>query len=164
MYGSIRFALCRTTRTIGKQRLERWAVSMLVVVSPSPQHVGDARQGLFAAAPEFNLSTPFYCYDASGNERMLDVRRALFHEIKVALLDNTFDEDHPLMSRGWMYQERLLSPRVLHFGATELVWECREATLCECGVANGSSFVFKLKPGFHIAVHNTVQTSEEIVR
>lgn len=39
----------------------------------------------------------------------------------------------PLLSRGWFYQERLLSPRVLHFGPKELLWECDELTACECG-------------------------------
>ena len=39
----------------------------------------------------------------------------------------------PLMSRGWAFQERLLSRRVLHFSEAELVWECRELSTCECG-------------------------------
>ena len=30
-----------------------------------------------------------------------------------------------------MVQERLLSPRVLHFGRTQLAWECRELDACE---------------------------------
>ncbi|KAI1761020.1 heterokaryon incompatibility protein-domain-containing protein [Hypoxylon sp. FL1150] len=37
----------------------------------------------------------------------------------------------PLMGRGWVFQERLLSPRTLHFGADQLFWECREAESCE---------------------------------
>jgi hypothetical protein len=42
--------------------------------------------------------------------------------------------DHfPLLTRGWAFQERLLSPRVLHICESELVWECREASACECG-------------------------------
>lgn len=40
---------------------------------------------------------------------------------------------HPLLSRGWAFQERILSPRVLHFCKDELVWECREESICECG-------------------------------
>lgn len=32
----------------------------------------------------------------------------------------------PPLKRGWMYQERPLSPRVFHFCAQELVWECME--------------------------------------
>ncbi|KAF2682599.1 HET-domain-containing protein [Lentithecium fluviatile CBS 122367] len=39
----------------------------------------------------------------------------------------------PSLGRGWIYQERLLSPRVLHFGPLELVWECYTCTTCECG-------------------------------
>ncbi|CAO2648343.1 Nn.00g076100.m01.CDS01 [Neocucurbitaria sp. VM-36] len=41
--------------------------------------------------------------------------------------------DLPLMQRGWVFQERLLSPRYLHFGQHELMWECMERLTCECG-------------------------------
>jgi hypothetical protein len=39
----------------------------------------------------------------------------------------------PLLSRAWAFQERLLSPRVVHFGPEELIWECNESRDCECG-------------------------------
>ncbi|KAH6884485.1 hypothetical protein B0T10DRAFT_462813 [Thelonectria olida] len=35
-------------------------------------------------------------------------------------------EETPLQSRAWVYQERLLAPRILHFGPTQLGWECKE--------------------------------------
>ncbi|KAK1569456.1 heterokaryon incompatibility protein [Colletotrichum navitas] len=38
----------------------------------------------------------------------------------------------PLNTRGWVLQERLLSPRVLHFARDQLFWECREHTAAEC--------------------------------
>ncbi|KAJ0314894.1 hypothetical protein Brms1b_006428 [Colletotrichum noveboracense] len=38
----------------------------------------------------------------------------------------------PLNKRGWVLQERLLSPRVLHFGRDQLYWECREHAAAEC--------------------------------
>ncbi|KAH8586046.1 heterokaryon incompatibility protein-domain-containing protein [Bisporella sp. PMI_857] len=38
----------------------------------------------------------------------------------------------PLLARAWVYQERLLSARVVHFGNQELSWECREMIACEC--------------------------------
>lgn len=41
----------------------------------------------------------------------------------------------PLITRGWVFQERALSPRVVHFCAAELVWECGELLACECGGA-----------------------------
>lgn len=31
----------------------------------------------------------------------------------------------PLNTRGWVFQERYLSPRTIHFASGELVWECR---------------------------------------
>ncbi|KAF1950712.1 HET-domain-containing protein [Byssothecium circinans] len=42
-------------------------------------------------------------------------------------------EPGPLLGRAWVYQERLLSRRVLYFERFEMVWECREAHICECG-------------------------------
>lgn len=39
--------------------------------------------------------------------------------------------DEPLNVRGWVLQERILAPRVLHFGRKQLFWECREAVACE---------------------------------
>ena len=37
----------------------------------------------------------------------------------------------PLDKRGWVFQERYLAPRVLHFCRDQLFWECREHTVCE---------------------------------
>jgi hypothetical protein len=31
----------------------------------------------------------------------------------------------PLLRRAWVFQERLLSPRVIHFAACQLIWECK---------------------------------------
>ncbi|KAK5653428.1 hypothetical protein OQA88_8913 [Cercophora sp. LCS_1] len=46
----------------------------------------------------------------------------------------------PLLNRAWVFQERLLSRRTLHFGASEILWECRTDCFCECGrIAHGQS-------------------------
>ena len=37
----------------------------------------------------------------------------------------------PLIKRGWVLQERLLAPRVLRFGKTQLFWECTSLCACE---------------------------------
>ncbi|OAG13178.1 HET-domain-containing protein, partial [Paraphaeosphaeria sporulosa] len=42
-----------------------------------------------------------------------------------------------LNERGWVYQERMLSPRTVHFTAEEVIWECRE--LCQCYQCAGTS-------------------------
>ena len=35
------------------------------------------------------------------------------------------------MSRGWVFQERLLAPRVAHFTDKQVVWECRQGAKAE---------------------------------
>lgn len=40
-------------------------------------------------------------------------------------------ECSPLLSRGWVFQERLLSARVLHFARQQVFWECDALTACE---------------------------------
>ncbi|KAH8691778.1 heterokaryon incompatibility protein-domain-containing protein, partial [Phaeosphaeriaceae sp. PMI808] len=37
----------------------------------------------------------------------------------------------PLLTRGWVFQERFLAPRMLHFGTKQLFWECNEMQVCE---------------------------------
>ena len=41
--------------------------------------------------------------------------------------------DNPLAYRGWVCQERLLSPRILHFTSTQLLFECAMGCLSEEG-------------------------------
>jgi hypothetical protein len=35
-----------------------------------------------------------------------------------------------LERRVWVYQERMMAPRTVHFIKNEIIWECRERTLC----------------------------------
>ena len=44
----------------------------------------------------------------------------------------SFTDDFPLLKRGWLYQERFLSRRVIHYTKDELIWDCRQACWCEC--------------------------------
>lgn len=41
-------------------------------------------------------------------------------------------------TRGWVFQEMLLAPRVLHFSHDQLFWECRQHRACEV-YPNGNS-------------------------
>ncbi|KAH7137911.1 heterokaryon incompatibility protein-domain-containing protein [Dendryphion nanum] len=43
---------------------------------------------------------------------------------------NDFESD-PIIRRGWVVQERVLSPRVLHFGQRQVFWECQQQSACE---------------------------------
>jgi hypothetical protein len=52
------------------------------------------------------------------------------------------EANFPLLKRGWVHQERLLAPRVLHFGPQELWWECLEHVDCECsGISSGAFYM-----------------------
>lgn len=44
-----------------------------------------------------------------------------------------------LSTRGWVFQERLLSQRTLHYTGSELVFECRAGLQCECRVGLDTS-------------------------
>jgi hypothetical protein len=70
---------------------------------------------VFSANQSYEYHISFYDYRISAEE----YRRRL--------------RTHPLLTRGWVFQERMLSGRVLHFTRTELAWECCESSACECG-------------------------------
>ncbi|KAI0896197.1 HET-domain-containing protein [Annulohypoxylon nitens] len=46
---------------------------------------------------------------------------------------NDYLETCPLVTRGWCMQERLLAPRILHFGREQLFWECHSLFQAEDG-------------------------------
>ena len=49
---------------------------------------------------------------------------------------NSFEktvDSGPLNRRGWVFQERLLSRRILYYGKDQLHWECQETCLSEDG-------------------------------
>ena len=39
--------------------------------------------------------------------------------------------ESPLNRRAWVLQERYLSPRIIHFGETQILWECKSRDCCE---------------------------------
>jgi hypothetical protein len=43
----------------------------------------------------------------------------------------SYEDDFPLLGRAWVYQECLLSTRVLHFASNELIWDCQQQHDCE---------------------------------
>ncbi|KAB2103048.1 hypothetical protein AG0111_0g8843 [Alternaria gaisen] len=48
----------------------------------------------------------------------------------------------PLHERGWVFQERMLSRRIVHFMEEELWWECRASFVCECEEAHHKNDIF----------------------
>lgn len=66
------------------------------------------------------------------------VREVLDHAAFVSDKDRMRPVEQPLGSRAWALQERLLSTRILHFTASELVWECNSQSYCQCGLVGRS--------------------------
>lgn len=69
-----------------------------------------------------------------GHAHSFFVRWTLDHK---SILNDPLPPSHklwfPLNTRGWTMQERLLSSRILHVTAHEMIWECRKTYYCECG-------------------------------
>ncbi|KAK3396794.1 heterokaryon incompatibility protein-domain-containing protein [Sordaria brevicollis] len=65
------------------------------------------------------------------------VRRAFSH-VQVDILDRRLKTAPllPTLRRGWIFQERFLSARVLHFGPQELYFECLGNCACQCTHGN----------------------------
>jgi hypothetical protein len=53
-----------------------------------------------------------------------------------------FIRQSPLNRRAWVCQERLLSPRILHFGVDEIYWECSEGRASETFPSGEPMMVF----------------------
>ncbi|KAH6846942.1 hypothetical protein B0I37DRAFT_353739 [Chaetomium sp. MPI-CAGE-AT-0009] len=47
----------------------------------------------------------------------------------------------PLLGRAWVFQERLLSYRIVFFTGSEMLWQCQECFRCECGDMDSFSAV-----------------------
>ncbi|TGO48129.1 hypothetical protein BCON_0250g00020 [Botryotinia convoluta] len=44
----------------------------------------------------------------------------------------TDDKIAPLLTRAWVFQERQLAPRTVHFHSSEMIMECKSGLRCEC--------------------------------
>lgn len=94
----------------------------------------DGAGGLYHSTPLVETAIEIEGFDPkTQSEFRVGARRPLAH-LHDALEDRTKIVDRfPLLSRGWVYQERILSRRFLHFGPRELHWECHEEVNCQCG-------------------------------
>jgi hypothetical protein len=81
------------------------------------------RQGLFRTADVVHLDQSFPVTETLKEMHNFRSRVPLSHNAS----------ELPLLHRGWVLQERLLSSRYLHFSQNELIWECMEHLTCECG-------------------------------
>ncbi|KAH7308592.1 heterokaryon incompatibility protein-domain-containing protein [Stachybotrys elegans] len=90
--------------------------------------------GYFSVSPAKYKSSRIEHEDKEGTLRHAYVRCTIphFFSTKAARGTDYSPGDFPLLQRGWVFQERLLSPRLLHLGDVEMAWECNETCACEC--------------------------------
>jgi hypothetical protein len=95
----------------------------------SASHAEDSTKGLFRdrdphalCNTEVNISTSSY-YSSKKAQQVY----VLANDYIIADSMN----DSPLSKRGWVLQERILAPRVLHFARDQIILECRTCVACE---------------------------------
>lgn len=88
----------------------------------------DSSQGLFTYRDgKLEVLPTIFSYPATSGRFPASRDLVL---VDAALIDREVDNT-TLNGRGWVFQERWLSPRILHFGTGQLFWECRQKFLCE---------------------------------
>ncbi|KAF2878493.1 heterokaryon incompatibility protein-domain-containing protein [Massariosphaeria phaeospora] len=92
-------------------------ITLAASAAPGSQH------GLFKETQEAYQDRSLAETTGRASHDAIRIRSPLLHRAP----------DHPLLTRAWVFQERMLSARVLHFGPQELIWECYEDAACECG-------------------------------
>jgi hypothetical protein len=93
-------------------------------------HALDSSGGLFSQTPLGYQACEPSPLHLNGKSCRLFARRVLpsFHSWE----SHVMERQSPLLTRAWAYQERLVSPRFLHFTRHELLWECYRDAGCEC--------------------------------
>ncbi|KAK5676825.1 hypothetical protein LTS10_010589 [Elasticomyces elasticus] len=112
----------KTTTLIGCKKQPRWALftrtlyenAYLTIAATSAEN-GDG--GLEGQRPQ----SDWVCFPCSNN-----VQEGHVWFTNAQWTAETDLDYSPLNRRGWVFQERLLSRRVIHFAASEVYWECQE--------------------------------------
>ncbi|KAL5424623.1 hypothetical protein PMIN05_012166 [Paraphaeosphaeria minitans] len=106
--------------------------------------------------------------DVPSEFRRLSVQKKMQHWERIWTSNR--EVHFPLLTRAWVFQERLLAPRVLHFSHQELVWECAECGDCQCGGfdnrSNAKTVSWNMNNSWHAAVelYTSLKLSRETDR
>ncbi|RYP05908.1 hypothetical protein DL765_009680 [Monosporascus sp. GIB2] len=91
----------------------------------------DCQGGLFYPNDERDINQVVERMMDNGVRAQVRVRPAVDHS--GYFNSATFPIDPaPLFTRGWCFQENILSPRILLFTKWEIMWECRQTIGCNC--------------------------------
>jgi len=95
-----------------------------ITIAAAASDCGD--KGLFRRSFEYEVET----HSTEGKSRSFVFRTLRPHIDEYMGQQSTF----PLSGRAWAFQERFLSPRVLHYTPLELFFECIQEARCECNL------------------------------
>jgi hypothetical protein len=108
----------------------------VVIAADAALNCLDGCFGPYDQGSNRSISFPISCVDDQGVDCKVYARKHMWRK-QWQDLEHFTHKEHTsptLQSRGWVLQERLLSPRILHYGFTELSWECWSRVSCECTV------------------------------
>ncbi|KAL6895729.1 heterokaryon incompatibility domain-containing protein [Trichoderma longibrachiatum] len=92
----------------------------------------DSDVGLFRESPSFTVNFPA---NVGKQDASYLIRRVPEHTTWDVAGVLKMTPELPLLSRAWVYQERLLSPRIVYFTRYEVAFECAGSSrdkICEC--------------------------------
>ncbi|KAF8859213.1 HET-domain-containing protein [Acephala macrosclerotiorum] len=123
-------------------------------------HAYDGQMGCFVDRREMDIST--LTIDVLQKKQS---RNAMFKSGRYKCRDlNLWWKEvtnSPLLKRGWVCQERLLAPRILHFASTRIFFECQENLACE-GYDDWRSLGSFETDGWKIEVHSYLEEAQSI--
>ncbi len=99
-------------------------VTMAAIDSP------ESTSGCFLNS-EFRTSIRTAVTDAPGQDLCVHTRKSRPYGSSSFTHSLSLDESI-LKTRGWTLQELVLSPRILNYTHSELSWQCKTVTACEC--------------------------------
>ncbi|KAJ4111380.1 hypothetical protein NW765_016505 [Fusarium oxysporum] len=124
-------------------------------VTLSADCAANTSSGLFrneAARAEAHHLCEIQCSNPDDNSPVTIKSRTRTY-YSLGTLPHTCMDNQPskLSTRGWTFQERVLSKRIIHFYKEELVWSCATLQRCECRLSRlgpektGISFLTSIK-------------------
>jgi hypothetical protein len=95
------------------------------LVTLAATHAADSSAGLFAVDQSRDPKRLVKYPDLYVKERKKISRLALTYRTFEISNDSKHTQEFPLLYRAWVYQERRLSQRVIHFAQHQILWECK---------------------------------------
>ncbi|KAK5728667.1 hypothetical protein LTR15_001806 [Elasticomyces elasticus] len=86
-------------------------------------------------------------FNCSWNSESSDITKEYYLVRSTAWPWDVEVENAEINRRGWVFQERLLSPKIIHFGQHRVFWECRQALSFSAITNDGHMLEVKTRKG-----------------